>query len=122
MRKLIKDSEGNVAELMAVDPSFIPTGWTEVPAEEVDAEELTLARKYKMDAVRAKRNAWLLINDKEWLIAAKKNESTAGLEADAVALRDLPEAAETALDALSSVEDVEAYDAFAGLSLSVSYE
>lgn len=123
MRKLIKDSQGNIGELvLASDIDFMPEGWSEVPAEELEAEELALARRNKMAEIRLKRDVWLLVNDKEWLIKSKKQESTVALEADAEALRDLPEAAQAAVDAMSSPEDIRAYDAFSGLSLSMSYE
>ena len=120
MRKLIKDSEGNLARLNSLN-GLIPDGWTEVPAEELDAEELNLARTKKMSSIRSQRDEMLLTNDKLWLIASKKGEDTAALEADADTLRDLPEAAQTALDALETTEEVEAYDAFADLELAGEY-
>jgi hypothetical protein len=121
MRKLIKDQEGNVAELFSVN-GLIPEGFTEVPSEELADSELLVARKLKMESVRTRRNSLLIQNDKLWLIASKKGESTTGLEADAETLRDLPELAQTELDALEAVEDIQAYDCFAGLALTGDYE
>lgn len=114
MKKLVKDSNGNVAELLSLN-GLIPEGWELVPEEELATEELALAKRNKMSEVRAERDARLLENDKQWLIASKKGEPTVTIEAAAQTLRDLPEAAETALDALTTVEDIKAYDAFAGL-------
>jgi hypothetical protein len=121
MRKLVKDSEDNVMVLVSSN-GFIPDGYTLVAEEEIAAEELILARSNKMGEVRAKRNAMLLKNDTAFVIAQKDAASTTGISADAVILRDLPESAQTAVDALTTVEDIKAYDAFAGLTLSRSYE
>ncbi len=121
MKILVKDSEDNVMELISVN-GFVPPGFTLVAEENIAEEELALARKFKMNKIRAQRDRFLVQNDKEWLIASKKSESTVDLEADAQILRDLPEAAETVLDAMTVVEDIEAHDAFAELELSRSYE
>ena len=121
MRKLVKDSEDNVMVLVSPN-GFIPDGYTEVPAEEIDAEELILARKNKMDQIRGKRDAMMNVHDKVYLIALKDSTSTITLLIDRTALLDLPETAQTDIDALTTVEDVKAYDAFSGLTLSRSYE
>jgi hypothetical protein len=121
MRKLIKDSEDNVFEMDSLN-GLIPDGYTEVPAEEIEAKELALAKRNKMSEIRAKRDSWLLANDKKWLIASKKAEPTNLLEQDAAVLRNLPESAEAALAFISTVENVKSYDAFSGLVLSQSYE
>jgi len=121
MRKLVKDSEDNVMVLVSPN-GFIPDGYTEVPSEELEAEELALVKRNKMSEIRAKRDSWLLANDKKWLIASKKQESTNLLEQDAAVLRNLPESAEAALAFISTVENVKSYDAFSGLVLSQSYE
>lgn len=121
MAKLYRDEEGNVVRLVSIN-GFVPEGLTEVPAEEVEAEELTLERARKMEEIRAKRDAMLLVNDKDWLIASKKGEDTTALEADAQALRDMTTQAQTDVDALATVDDIKAHDAFAGLSLSKAYE
>jgi hypothetical protein len=121
MKKLVKDAEGNLAELLSLNGS-IPEGWQEVPAEELEAEELVLAKRNKMAEIRAKRDTMLLKNDKLWLIASKKGESVTALEQDAAVLRSLPELAQSAIDALPSVESIKAYDAFSGLDLSQSHE
>jgi hypothetical protein len=121
MRKLIKDSENNIFELESIN-GFIPPGYTEVPAEELEAEELTLARKNKIDEVRSKRDRMMIVHDKIYLIALKDNSSTTAILADRQVLLDLPEVAQGAVNVLETVEDIKAYDAFAGLSLSRSYE
>jgi hypothetical protein len=61
MRKLIKDQNGNVFEL-ASPKGFIPDGYTEVPAEELDnaeaaisAQKLGASRDAKLNEVRAAR-------------------------------------------------------------------
>ncbi len=112
MRKLIKDSEDNVFELNSLNGS-IPDGYTEVPSEELDAEELALARKKKVESVRSQRDAMMLVHDKVYLIALKDATDTTTILADRQLLLDLPEDAQTAIDALATKEDVEAYDAFA---------
>jgi hypothetical protein len=121
MRKLIKDSEDNVMVLVSPN-GFIPDGYTEVPSEEVDTEELILARKNKMDEVRSQRDEMMVVHDKVYLIALKDSSSTVALLTDRTALLDLPEDAQTAVDALTTIEDIKAYDAFSGLTLSRSYE
>jgi hypothetical protein len=114
MKKLVKDANGNVAELLSLN-GFIPEGWELVPAEEIATEELALVRQSKMSQIRAERDARLVANDKAWLIASKTANATTSIEQAAQVLRDLPEAAETALNALNDVEAIKAYDAFAGL-------
>jgi hypothetical protein len=121
MKKLIKDSENNVMELISLNGS-IPPGYTEVAAEEVAAEELNLARRNKMAEIRARRNAMLQKNDVAFLIAQKTSASTTAIKADANILRDLPEAAQTEIDGLESVESIRDFDAFAELELSQDYE
>lgn len=114
MRKLVKDTNGTVMELVSPN-GFIPDGFELVPEEELGAEELALARKNKLAEIRAERDARLLVNDKQWLIASKTAQDKTSIETLAQTLRDLPEAAETALNALNDVEAIKAYDAFAGL-------
>lgn len=121
MKRLVKNAEGSTVILIA-PPEILPPGFSEIAPEEMATEELALAIKEKLVNVRAKRDDMLAINDKLWLIASKKGESTTGLEADAETLRDLPELAETELEAMETVEDVQAYDCFAGLALNGDYE
>jgi hypothetical protein len=121
MRILVKDENDNVMVLNSVT-GFIPPGFSIVPEEELEAEELALQRLNKLAEVRARRDSMLLRNDKEWLIEAKKSNPTTAIEADAQTLRDLPELAETELAALTDLELIKAYDCFAGLNLSRSYE
>jgi len=121
MRKLIKDSENNVMELVSLN-GFIPDGFTEVAVEDISTEELSLARKNKMAEIRSKRDAMLLVNDKVWIIASKTSASVTNIETDAATLRDMTIDAQTDIDSLTTVEDIKAYDAFAGLTLSRSYE
>lgn len=121
MKRLVKDQNGNLAEL--VSPSgFIPEGWELVPENELEVSELAVAKRDKMTEIRAERNRMLKANDEAWLIASKTGQATTALESDAQILRDMTEAAETALDALTTVEDIKAHDAFASLNLSRSYE
>lgn len=122
MRKLLKDSEGNVVELLSVNGDFMPEGFEEVASEDLADAELGLARNSKLAQIRAKRNALLIQNDKLWMIASKKGESTTDLETDAQTLRDLPELAQSELEALEDAEAVKAYDCFTGLVLHGSYE
>jgi len=112
MKTMIRDAEGNVAELVA-GSKIVPPGWELVPAEEAEAELLVFERARKLEQIRAERNRRLAENDKQWLIASKKGDSTSSLESEAQALRDLPESAEEALADLETVEDIQAYDAFA---------
>ena len=121
MRKLVKDAQDNVMVLVSPN-GFIPDGYTLVAEEEVDAEELNLARVKKMAEVRNKRDALMLSHDRQYLIAIKDNASKANLDSDRSTLLDLPELAQTEVDALTTVEDIQAYDAFSELTLSESYE
>lgn len=121
MRKLVKDSENNVMELISIN-GFIPPGYTEVPSEEVEAEELALARKRKMEEVRSRRDAMMLVHDKVYLIALKDSADTTAMLADRTTLLDLPAVTQAAIDAMLTKEEVQAYDAFSGLNLSQSYE
>lgn len=114
MRILVKDENNNVMVLTSVN-GFIPPGYTQVPEEELAEQELALARKDKMTEIRTERDRRLLENDKEWLIASKTGQSTATIETEAQTLRDLPEAAEVALAALTTIEDIKNYDAFSGM-------
>ena len=111
MRILVKDSNDNILVLTSVN-GFIPEGYTVVPQEELEQEELSLSKKNKLEEIRSKRNSLLVENDKQWLIKSKKGQSTTALEAEAQALRDLPEEAETALNAMTTLEDIAAYDPF----------
>lgn len=120
MKKLVKDQNGNLAELVSVS-NYIPEGWELVPSEELSDAELALAKRDKMAEIRSERNRMLAANDVAWLIASKQGQATTALEADAQVLRDLPEAAEAAIDLLESAEAIKAYDAFADLELSRSY-
>jgi len=121
MRKLVKDAQDNVMVLISLNGS-IPDGYTEVPENEVAAEELTLARTSKMAEVRNKRDAMMVSHDKQYLIALKDGADTANMLADRTILLDLPAVAQVAIDALETKEEVEAYDAFDGLSLNETYE
>lgn len=121
MKKLLRDSENNVVQLVTIDGK-IPTGYTEVPEEEVQVEELALARKFKLEEVRLKRDAMLVVHDKLFLIALKDGTSTTSLLADRSILLDLPELAESELAALETVEDIKSYDCFSGLALNGDYE
>lgn len=121
MKVLIKDSENKVKIIDSID-GFIPPGYTLVAEEEVEAEKLNLAKSNKLAEIRAKRDEMLSINDKLWLIASKKAHPTTSLETDAETLRDLPELAQSELDALETVEEVQAYDCFVGLALTGDYE
>lgn len=111
MRILVKDSQDNVMILNTVN-GFIPAGFTLVPQEEIEAEEISLARKDRLAAIRAERDQKLLDNDKAWLIASKKGQSTTALESAAQALRDLPEVAQAELALLSDLEEIKAYNPF----------
>ncbi len=122
MKRLIKNSENVIAEVVLVSATNIPEGWELVPSEEELDAQLSLAKRDKLAEIREKRDAMLFKNDILWLIASKKGEATTALEADADTLRDLPELAETELDALSDVEDIQAYDCFSGLALTGDYE
>jgi len=121
MRKLVKDSEDNVMELVSLN-GFIPDGYTEVPENEIEAEELSLTRIKKMTQVRSQRDSMMLSHDKKYMIALKDATDTTAMLADRTILLDLPAVAQVAIDALVTKEDIEAHDAFNGLSLSESYE
>jgi len=111
MRLLVRDENGHVMVLNSVN-GFVPPGYTLVPSEDQEAEEIALARKNKLGEIRAKRDELLLANDKAWLIASKKGLSTTALEAEAETLRDLPETVELALAELETLEEIAAYEAF----------
>jgi len=111
MKKLVKDSENNVMELISVN-GLIPSGFTLVPEEELEAEELSLARKDRLAAIRAERNQKLRENDTQWLIASKTGQSLTAIETEAQNLRDIPELAEDELALLTDLEAIKAYNPF----------
>lgn len=111
MKLLVRDSENNVMELISIN-GFIPPGLTLVPQEEIEGEELALARKKRLAEIRGERDQKLLDNDKAWLIASKTGQSTTAIETEAQNLRDIPELAEDELALLESVEDIKAYNPF----------
>lgn len=121
MRRLIKDQDGNVAELISIESMMIPPGWELVPEEDLPAAELAKARENKLGAIRSKRDAMLMANDKAWTIASKKGEPVEAILADAQLLRDLPEGAEDDLNNLELKADIESYDPFPSLGLSREY-
>lgn len=121
MRILVKDENDKVMILESID-GIIPSGLTAVPSEDLETSELIVARETKLSEIRSKRDLMLAKNDTLWLIASKKGEPTTSLEADAETLRDLPELAETELNALETVEEIQAYDCFSGLALTGDYE
>jgi hypothetical protein len=120
MKKLVKDQNGNLAELVSIN-GFVPEGWELVPENELEASELAIATRDKMSEIRGERNRMLSANDVAWLIASKQGQATTALEADAQILRDMPEDAEAAIHLLESAEAIKAYDAFVDLELSRSY-
>jgi hypothetical protein len=111
MRILVKDENDNVMVLNSIN-GFIPPGLTLVPQEELEAEELALARKNRLAAIRAERDQKLVENDKLWLIASKTGQSTTAIETEAQNLRDIPEMAEDELALLTNIEDIKAYNPF----------
>lgn len=121
MRKLVRDSENNVFRIHSLNGS-IPSEYTEVPEEEIAAEELNIARAKKMIQIRAQRDSMMEVHDKVYLIALKDAADTTAILADRQIMLDIPEDAQTAIDALESAEDIETYDAFDALGLSRSYE
>lgn len=84
--------------------------------------DVAKARTCKIDEIRAKRDKMMLNHDKQYLIAMKDSASTTDLDADRATLLDLPAAAQTALDALTDLDDIKNHDAFATLTLAGSYE
>lgn len=111
MRILVKDSNNNVMVLLSLNGS-IPSGLTVVPQEEIATEELALARKDRLAAIRAERDQKLLDNDKAWLIASKTGASVTAIESEAQNLRDIPEMAEDELALLETIEEIKAYNPF----------
>ena len=75
----------------------------------VDLDKL---REAKLAEIRTERDKQLEANDKAWMIATKKAEDTTALEVAAQVLRDLPANAQANLNALETVAEIEAYDAF----------
>lgn len=119
---LLKDQDGKVVEMIQVKPGFIPDGYELVPEEDINTEELKLARAARMIEIRAKRDQMLKINDREWLIAKKMNQPTEDIEADAQILRMVPQTAQTELNKKRSLNTIKSYDVFADLELARSYE
>lgn len=111
MRILVKDSNNNVLVLNS-PLGFIPAGFTKVAQEDISIEELKLARKDKLEEIRASRNKRLKNNDKAWLIASKTGASLTAIEAEAQNLRDIPEMAEDELALLETIEEIKAYNPF----------
>ena len=124
MSKLYKDLEDNIVAISSIN-GFVPEGYTEVPIEEVDAAKLVRARSKKMAEIRAQRDSMLIQNDKMWLIESKKGNATTDIEADAVELRNMTTAAQTAVDAIidiADIDDIKNHDAFSSLTLTQTYE
>jgi hypothetical protein len=86
------------------------------------AVDMTLARTMKMNETRAERDAMLEKSDKVYIEELTKGLDTTDVEADKTALRDMTVTAQTAVDAIDDPDELETYDAFAGLSLNKEYE
>lgn len=74
--------------------------------------DLDKYKEVKLEEIRIERDKKLLENDKDWLIASKKVEDTSAIEATAQSLRDLPTSAATAMSSMTTVEEIETYNAF----------
>lgn len=120
MKKLLKDSEGNVFE---ADVKFeIPDGFVEVLAEDYESEELKLARTKKMSQIRSRRDLMLLNHDRQYLIALKDSADTTDLLADRQILLNVPQDSETYLNSETDLESIKSFDPFPALELVGSYE
>ena len=84
--------------------------------------DLDLARADKMAEIRAKRDDLLAKSDAVYIEELSKALDTTDVQADKTALRDMTGTAQTAVDAIEDADELEAYDAFAGLSLNKEYE
>ena len=86
--------------------------------------DVSKVREQKMSEIRAKRDEMLVKSDTMWIECTTKGASSdvTDIEADKVVLRDMAASAQTALDALSDVEDIMNHDAFASLTLNKAYE
>ena len=84
--------------------------------------DLTAARAEKMTEIRAKRDLWLKQSDASWVEESSKGTATTDIESDKTALRDMTDDAQTAVEAETHGDDLEAYDAFSGLTLNGTYE
>lgn len=72
--------------------------------------DLAKAKAQKLEEIRQERNKRLEESDKELMIAISKDQPQDAIKAKKEALRDLPDAAETALKKLKKVETVDAYE------------
>lgn len=69
-------------------------------------------REKRLAEIRAERNQKLAESDRDWIVAASSGVPTQEIEARKQALRDLPEAAETQLNRLRSVNSIKSYNPF----------
>ena len=140
MIKIYKDSSEKVFMVNVVSSFDVPSDWTHIcdnpeslPLSKFfDAWkdngngtvgiDLPTARQIKLDEIRAKRDAMLKKTDERFVEELSKAADTSSIEADKQALRDITTQAET--DLASKIKDttIDAYDAFASLTLSESYE
>ena len=82
--------------------------WAEKDGEIV--VDLTKAKAQRLSELRAEREAKRAESYKEFMIAMSKGESTEAIMAKKQALRDLPEAIESALSAKKKLDTVDAYE------------
>lgn len=88
---------------------------------EVIKVDLAQARTKVLNLRRATRDEMLIKNDAMWAEASKRGQDVTDILADAEKLRDMPETAQTELDALTDLDEIWEYDPFAGLELTQSY-
>jgi len=84
--------------------------------------DMTAAREAKMTEIREKRDSWLKQSDDSWIEESSKGNATTDIESDKDALRDMTDDAQIAVDAETDADDLEAMDAFSGLTLNGTYE
>lgn len=88
---------------------------------EVDLDRL---RQKRLDEIEAEQKALLELTDKPWVEAMTKSDATmqSEIEADKTAIRAVNNQAVTDLAALTTAEDIMAYDPIPALTLNRTYE
>lgn len=71
--------------------------------------DLSLARAQKLEEIRTERNKRLEESDKEWMVAVSMGIDPVAINGKKQALRDLPDAAETALAAKRSINTIDSF-------------
>lgn len=98
-----------LGELSSESPSrSFRNSWKEQDGSVV--VDMVSAKEAKMQKIRSKRDELLKESDAIWVEIASKDEAQADIQAYKQALRDMTAAEQTAVDAITTAEALEAYE------------